>query len=90
MSPYWCAECGLPAGEPEEAGWRCWACCGWVISKAQLWYWNNLSFKALLDERLAQLHRGESVELADFGRRVKFAAGAASDYLLLEALGRDA
>jgi hypothetical protein len=83
---YWCAECGLPAGDPYEAGWACWACGAPVASRPQLYYWNNPAFAALLDGRLAQLRAGESVILAQFGPRVRFAPGAAADLLLLQAL----
>jgi hypothetical protein len=94
VSPYWCAECSFPAYIPFEPDpgppdrFVCWACGGPVASGPQLWYWNNLAFKALLDERLRQLNAGESVELAGHPG-VRFAVGAAADYLLLEALGRE-
>jgi hypothetical protein len=95
MSAYWCAECGLPGDIPLDLPrgplprlvFACWACCGPVVSWPQLQYWNNLPFQALLNERLAQLEAGEGVELAEFGPGVKFAPGAAADYLLLQALG---
>jgi hypothetical protein len=90
MTDYWCAECGFPADlplDPAPADFSCWACRGPVASWMQLQYWNNLAFKVLLDERLRQLDAGERVELAGFPG-VRFAPGAAADYLLLEALGR--
>jgi hypothetical protein len=88
-SLYWCAECDLPAGDPAGAGWACWACGGPVASQPQVNYWNNPAFGALLDERLAQLRAGESVTLAEFGPRVRFAPGTAAELLLLQALDGD-
>lgn len=81
MADSHCTECGLPSDE----GLRCCACGGPAASEAQVRLWNNPALGALLDERLSQ----ESVELSGHPG-VRFAVGAASDLLLMEALGRPA
>lgn len=92
MSDYWCTECGLPADippvRPAPEDWQCWACRGPVVSNSQLAYWNNLPFRAHLDEQCRLMKAGESVELAGHPG-VRFAPGAAAELLLLEALADD-
>ena len=80
---YWCAECFFPADPGlENPDWACWSCGGPVTSQPQMWYWNNLPFRQRLDERLRQVREGDVVR---FSSRpgVRFAFGAAADYLLL-------
>ncbi len=57
MTHYWCIECGLPSDVPpfgrDPKNWGCWACRGPVVSQVQLDCWDNLPFRARLDQKQA-------------------------------------